>query len=50
MTTYFNSYERDASEWQQLFAKADARFQFMGIKQPQGSALSLIEFRWNKTA
>ncbi|MCJ1397470.1 hypothetical protein MMC11_000663 [Xylographa trunciseda] len=46
MTTYFNSYERDAAEWRDLFARADPRFEFVGITQPQGSALALIEARW----
>ncbi|MCJ1387546.1 hypothetical protein MMC18_000389 [Xylographa bjoerkii] len=46
MTTYFNSYERDAAEWQHLFARADSRFEFVGITQPQGSALALVEARW----
>jgi hypothetical protein len=46
MNTYFNAWERDAEEWEELFAKADARFEFVGIKQPQGSALALLEVRW----
>jgi len=46
MKTYFNAWERDAEEWQGLFAKADPGFEFVGINQPQGSALALVEVRW----
>jgi hypothetical protein len=47
MMAYFNAWERDADEWQQLFTKADPRFKFVGINQPQGSALALVEVRWD---
>ncbi|ORY02356.1 S-adenosyl-L-methionine-dependent methyltransferase [Clohesyomyces aquaticus] len=47
MNAYFNSWERDAEEWQDLFAQADPRFKFIGITQPRGSALALIEVSWS---
>jgi hypothetical protein len=46
MKTYFNAWERDAEEWQELFAKAHSGFRFVGITQPRGSGLALIEARW----
>jgi hypothetical protein len=46
MTTLFNAWERDAEEWEELFAKADRGFEFVGINQPPDSALALIEVRW----
>ncbi|KAF2680956.1 S-adenosyl-L-methionine-dependent methyltransferase [Lentithecium fluviatile CBS 122367] len=48
--TSFNAWERDADEWRELFAKADSRFEFVRITQPQGSALALIEARWTGEA
>jgi len=50
MNTYFNAWERDVEEWRELFEKADPRFKFVGITQPQGSALALIEFQWSGEA
>ena len=46
MATFCNAYERDADEWKALFAKADSRFNLVGITQPPGSALSLLEVEW----
>ncbi|KAF2121893.1 sterigmatocystin 8-O-methyltransferase [Lophiotrema nucula] len=46
MKAYFNAWERDADEWRELFTKADPNFKFVGIYQPEGSALALIEARW----
>lgn len=46
MSAYFNTWERDVDEWVELFRRADRRFQFIGVTQPQGSALALIEGRW----
>ena len=46
MNTYFNAWERDAEEWRELFKRADPRFKFIGITQPQGSALVLVEAQW----
>ena len=49
MLGIFNSRERDIDEWQSLFREADSRFEFLGVKEPKGSALAIIEARW-KTA
>ncbi|KAL9592948.1 MAG: hypothetical protein Q9219_007705 [cf. Caloplaca sp. 3 TL-2023] len=46
MFEVFNSKEREADEWASLFKAADDRFQFIGIKRPDGSKLSFIEARW----
>jgi len=48
MNTYFNAWERDAEEWRELFKRADPRFKFIGITQPQGSALVLVEAQWTR--
>ena len=46
MLQLLNSNQRDAEEWQDLFRKADERFEFVGIRKPAGAALSLIEAYW----
>ncbi|CAD6565805.1 MAG: hypothetical protein ASARMPREDX12_006780 [Alectoria sarmentosa] len=43
----FNSRERDLEEWKHLFQEADSRFDFIGVEEPRGSALAIIEARWN---
>ena len=43
----FNSRERDLEEWKHLFQDADSRFDFIGVEEPRGSALAIIEARWN---
>ena len=40
------SRERDIAAWKGLFESADARFRFVGAIQPPGSALSVIEARF----
>lgn len=40
------SRERDIGAWKGLFAEADSRFKFIGAKQPPGSALSVVEARF----
>ncbi|THC88441.1 hypothetical protein EYZ11_012113 [Aspergillus tanneri] len=47
MMSVFNARERDADEWRDLFHRADPRFRFVGIRQPQGSHLALIEVEWS---
>ncbi|KAF2272524.1 sterigmatocystin 8-O-methyltransferase [Westerdykella ornata] len=47
MNVLFNAWERDVDEWKELFRRADGRFRFIGVTQPQGSALALIEARWS---
>ena len=46
MLGILNARERDADEWRLLFLEADTRFQFLGVKQPEGSALAIMEVRW----
>ncbi|KAF6228460.1 hypothetical protein HO133_008190 [Letharia lupina] len=39
--------QRDQDEWKLLFQEADPRFDFIGVEEPRGSALAIIEARWN---
>lgn len=41
-----NARERDVDEWETIFRQADERFIFKGARQPQGSALSILELEW----
>jgi hypothetical protein len=43
-----NGRERDLDEWKSLFGRADSRFHFVGVTQPEGSNLSLIEASWSE--
>jgi hypothetical protein len=47
MIAILNGRERDADEWRLLFDRADSRFHFVGVKQPEGSSLAMIEAVWN---
>lgn len=47
MQAIFNSQERTINEWKALFQQADPRFEFMDVKEPKGSALAIIDVRWN---
>jgi trans-aconitate methyltransferase len=42
-----NAKERDLGEWQALFAQADSKFVFKGLKQPEGSRLAILETVWD---
>jgi hypothetical protein len=42
-----NAKERDLEEWKALFAQADPRFTFKGLKQPEGSRLAILETVWD---
>ena len=44
--TGWNSLERTASDWRRLFASISPEYHFLGTKTPQGSAVSLIEGRF----
>lgn len=44
--TGWNSLERTASDWQKLFASVSNEYQFLGTRTPTGSAVSLIEARF----
>lgn len=46
MHAIFNSHERDIGDWQALLREADARYEFIGMNQPYGSILGIIETRW----
>jgi hypothetical protein len=46
MKCFTNAKERDFDEWATLFAKADPRFKFLGVRTPLGSKASLIEAEW----
>jgi hypothetical protein len=46
MKCFTNAKERDFEEWAALFAKADPRFKFLGVRTPLGSKASLIEAEW----
>ncbi|EED16326.1 O-methyltransferase, putative [Talaromyces stipitatus ATCC 10500] len=41
-----NSKERALDEWISLFAQADSRFIFKGMRQPPGSRLAILEVTW----
>lgn len=43
-----NAKERDLDEWKGLFTRADTRFKFKGITQPEGSNLALLEAIWEE--
>ena len=42
----WNSLERTASDWRKLFASVSPEFHFLGTRTPKGSAVSLIEARF----
>lgn len=53
MKLLFNSHDREASEWPVLFAKADPRFEFIGVtvhsREPHnnsGAAMAMVEAIW----
>ncbi|KAJ4422363.1 hypothetical protein N0V82_003017 [Gnomoniopsis sp. IMI 355080] len=47
MLANFNARDRPAEAYGSLFAKADKRFEFLGIKSIEGSELSFIEASWS---
>ncbi|KAI1408087.1 S-adenosyl-L-methionine-dependent methyltransferase [Hypoxylon sp. FL1857] len=49
MMQLLNAQERDESEWRELLAKADNRFQWIGVTRPPGSALAIIEASWRNS-
>jgi hypothetical protein len=46
MKCFTNAKERDLEEWAELFAMADPRFKFLGVRTPLGSKASFIEAEW----
>lgn len=50
MKSFLNAKERDAEQWAGLFARADSRFKFLGLRIPEGSKCAIIEAEWTSTA
>ncbi|OTB05022.1 hypothetical protein M426DRAFT_147042 [Hypoxylon sp. CI-4A] len=48
MMQLLNAQERDESQWRELLAKADRRFEWIGVTKPPGSALAIIEASWKE--
>ncbi|KAH8588162.1 sterigmatocystin 8-O-methyltransferase [Bisporella sp. PMI_857] len=46
MISILNGRERDTDEWESLFERADPRFHFEGVTQPEGSNLAMIKASW----
>lgn len=46
MLGVFNGKERNSEDWELLFLEADKRFEFLGVKDSEGSAFSFVEARW----
>ena len=46
MLEFHNAKERDKDGWAHLLHSADERLHIIGIKQPPGSRLSVIEVGW----
>ncbi len=46
--TGWNSLERTASDWQRLFTSISNEYHFLGTRTPKGSAVSLIEARFER--
>jgi len=47
MIAILNGRERDVDDWKSLFNRVDSRFQYVGVTQPEGSNLALIEACWS---
>ncbi|KAI1275240.1 O-methyltransferase-domain-containing protein [Xylaria sp. FL0933] len=47
MTTLFNARDRNSEDWRALFSEADSRFVLKSVIQPAGSALAILDLRWN---
>ncbi|KAK6529440.1 hypothetical protein TWF281_008613 [Arthrobotrys megalospora] len=43
MMMCLNALEREEGDWKRLFAEADLRFRFEGVKQPQGCLMNIVE-------
>lgn len=46
MMVAMNAKEREETDWEALFEKADSRFKYLGAKRPLGSRMWLIEAEW----
>ncbi|KAI1108308.1 O-methyltransferase-domain-containing protein [Nemania sp. NC0429] len=47
MMTLFNARDRTIEDWRDLFSEADGRFVLKSVIQPTGSALAILDLRWN---
>jgi hypothetical protein len=47
MGALMNARERTYDEWKLLVQNADPRFKFEQFIDPEGSAMSLMDIRWN---
>ncbi|KAF3922628.1 O-demethylpuromycin-O-methyltransferase [Orbilia brochopaga] len=43
MMMCLNALEREEGDWRRLFAEADPRFRFEGVKQPSGCLMNIVE-------
>ncbi|KAI0505651.1 O-methyltransferase-domain-containing protein [Xylaria bambusicola] len=50
MTALFNARDRTVDDWRALFSEADSRFLLKSVIQPMGSALAMMDLRWNGEA
>lgn len=46
MQVTVNAREREPDDWRELFRRADERFKFNGIWQPEKSRMWFIEAEW----
>lgn len=46
MLAQFNSRERTAKDFEDVFRQADPRFHVIDINKPRGSAMAIIEVAW----
>jgi hypothetical protein len=46
MMVAMNAKEREESDWQALFEKADSRYKYLGAKRLEGSRMWLTEAMW----
>ena len=46
MMELFNAKEREQRDWDELFGRADSRFQFDGVKRVPGANLAFISAVW----
>ncbi|KAK4914864.1 hypothetical protein LTR49_016976 [Elasticomyces elasticus] len=47
MHALFAARERELDDWISIFAEADDRFVLEAVRQPEGSRLSLMEWKWS---
>lgn len=48
MLEFHNGKERDHDDWVELLRRADSRYHLIGIKQPTGSRLAVLEVGWRQ--